>query len=42
MIKMDLIASLLPADAADALIATFIHDLERLAGLLDRKTIGLA
>jgi aspartokinase/homoserine dehydrogenase 2 len=24
-----------PADAADALIATFIHDLERLAGLLD-------
>ncbi len=33
--QMDLIASLLPADAADALIATFIHDLERLAGLLD-------
>ena len=33
--QMDLIAGLLPADAADALIATFIHDLERLAGLLD-------
>ena len=33
--QMDLIASLLPADAADALIATFIHDLEHLAGLLD-------
>ena len=32
---MELIASLLSAEAADTLIASFIHDLERLAGLLD-------
>ena len=32
---MELIANLLSAEAADTLIASFIHDLERLAGLLD-------
>ncbi|MEC5319581.1 bifunctional aspartate kinase/homoserine dehydrogenase II [Brenneria populi subsp. brevivirga] len=33
----DLIAGLLPPDAAEPLIAQFIRDLERLAGLLDGK-----
>ena len=33
--QMDLISGLLSPDAADTLIATFIQDLERLAGLLD-------
>ena len=33
--QMDLISGLLSPDAADTLIAIFIQDLERLAGLLD-------
>ena len=33
--QADLINGLLPAEIADRLIADFIHDLERLAGLLD-------
>ncbi|VFS68194.1 Aspartokinase II/homoserine dehydrogenase II [Kluyvera cryocrescens] len=33
--QSDLISGLLPADIADGMIADFIHDLERLAGLLD-------
>ena len=33
--QSDLISGLLPAEIADGMIADFIHDLERLAGLLD-------
>ncbi|WP_158782231.1 bifunctional aspartate kinase/homoserine dehydrogenase II [Pantoea sp. BAV 3049] len=35
--QSDLIGSLLPAEAAEVLIASFIQDLERLAALLDGK-----
>lgn len=35
--QSELIASLLPADKADDLISAFIHDLEKLAALLDGK-----
>lgn len=35
--QSELIASLLPADQADGLIGQFIHDLEKLAALLDGK-----
>lgn len=35
--QSELISGLLPADVADPLITRFIHDLERLAGLLDGK-----
>ncbi|EBW6088582.1 bifunctional aspartate kinase/homoserine dehydrogenase II, partial [Salmonella enterica subsp. enterica serovar Enteritidis] len=33
--QTELISGLLPADKADGLISAFIHDLERLAALLD-------
>ncbi|MEJ5173940.1 amino acid kinase family protein, partial [Erwinia sp. MYb416] len=35
--QSELISSLLPPDVADPLIAEFIHDLEKLAALLDNK-----
>ncbi|MBJ3815229.1 bifunctional aspartate kinase/homoserine dehydrogenase II [Shimwellia pseudoproteus] len=35
--QIELISGLLPADAAEILINRFVHDLERLAGLLDGK-----